>query len=222
MTRTEGKGNGLNDVALTAASEAELVMSPTGKLDSVTYQGGFGPVSVRVVDPLSVPSAEFELRVLGEAGDLDEGTDVEWVLTNRSMLDTAASASDSARAIVTSDRTIDVLNEQLVLDWGLGVTVHQQVYASNAEVATPIGSSITYENPQEPWLQGIADAEGFVENNWIRSGTQEGDAESPYELVYDDLMDEEELYEGFLGGTWAPYSVAVSYTHLTLPTILRV
>ena len=211
MTRTEGKGNGLNDVALTAASEAELVMSPTGKLDSVTYQGGFGPVSVRVVDPLSVPSAEFELRVLGEAGDLDEGTDVEWVLTNLSMLDTAASGSDSARAIVTSDRTIDVLNEQLVLDWGLGVTVHQQVYASNAEVATPIGSSITYENPQEPWLQGIADAEGFVENNWIRSGTQEGDAESPYELVYDDLMDEEELYEGFLGGTWAPYSV-VSYT----------
>ena len=50
-----------------------------------------------------------------------------------------------------------------------------------------------------------------MENNWIRSGTQEGDAESPYELVYDDLMDEEELYEGFLGGTWAPYSV-VSYT----------
>ena len=211
MTRTEGKGNGLNDVALTAASEAALLESPTGKLDSVTYQGGFGPVSVRVVDPLSVPSAEFELRVLGEAGDLDEGTDVEWVLTNLSMLDTAASGSDSARAIVTSDRTIDVLNEQLVLDWGLGVTVHQQVYASNAEVATPIGSSITYENPQEPWLQGIADAEGFVENNWIRSGTQEGDAESPYELVYDDLMDEEELYEGFLGGTWAPYSV-VSYT----------
>ena len=51
MTRTEGKGNGLNDVALTAASEAALLESPTGKLDSVTYQGGFGPVSVRVVDP---------------------------------------------------------------------------------------------------------------------------------------------------------------------------
>ena len=145
--------------------------------------------------------------VLGEAGDLDEGIDVEWVLTNRSMLDTAVSASDSARAIVTSDRTIDVLNEQLILEWGLGVTVHQQVYASNAEVATPIGSSITYENPQEPWLQGVPDAEGFVEFNWIRSGTQEGDAESAYELVYDDLMDEDELYEGFLGGTWAPYSV---------------
>ena len=28
---------------------------------------------------------------------------------------------------------------------------------------------------------------------------------------YNDLMDEEEVYEGFLGGTWAPYCV-VAYT----------
>jgi len=212
MTRLEGKGNGENDVALTPESEAALLASGSGKLASVTYQGGMGPVSVRVIDPLSVPDAEFELRVLGEAGDLDEGEDVNWVLTNLTMLDTAMSASDSAKAIVTSDRTIDVLNEQLILQWGLGVTCQQKVYSSGDEVATPLGSSITFSNPQEPWLQGIPDAEGFVENNWIRSGTQEGDAESPYELTYDDLMDEEELYEGFLGGTWAPYSV-VSYTN---------
>ena len=135
---------------------------------------------------------------------------VNWVLTNVTMLDTAMSASDSAKAIVTSDRTIDVLNEQLILQWGLGVT-------SNSRCTTtcwrrPSAASITFENPQEPWLLGIPDAEGFVANNWIRSGTQEGDdSKSPYELTYDDLMDEEELYEGFLGGTWAPYSV-VSYT----------
>ena len=74
-----------------------------------------------------MPNAQFELRVLGEAGDLDEGEDVEWVLTNTTMLDTAVTSSDSAKAIVTSDRTIDVLNEQLILQWGLGVTVHQTV-----------------------------------------------------------------------------------------------
>ena len=76
-------------MALTAESEAALVASPNGKLDEVTYQAGKGPVEVRVVDPLSVPNAEFELRVFGEAGDLDEGEDVEWVLTNLTMLDTA-------------------------------------------------------------------------------------------------------------------------------------
>ena len=137
MTRLEGQGNGLNDVALTAESEDALVSSGNGKLSEVTYEGGSGPVSVRVVDPLSVPNAQFELRVLGEAGDLDEGEDVEWVLTNTTMLDTAVTSSDSAKAIVTSDRTIDVLNEQLILQWGLGVTVHQTVYPSGTDVATP-------------------------------------------------------------------------------------
>ena len=211
MTRLEGMGNGLNDVALTPESEEALVNSSNGKLPEVTYQGGMGPVAVRVVDPLSVPDAEFELRVLGEAGNLGEGEDVEWVLTNLTMLDSAMTSSDSARAIVSSDRTIDVLNEQLILEWGLGVTVHQQVYPSSADIATPLGSSITFDNPQEPWLLGLPDGEGFTENNWVRAGTQAGDDTSPYELVYNDLMDEEEVYEGFLGGTWAPYCV-VAYT----------
>jgi len=211
ITRLEGMGNGLNDVALTAESEADLVASDNGKLAEVTYQGGLGPVAVRVVDPLSVPDAEFELRVLGEAGSLSSGEDVEWVLTNLTMLDTAVTASDSAKAIVTSDRTINVLNEQLVLEWGLGITVHQQVYPSSADIATPLGASITFENPQEPWLLGLPDGEGFTEDNWIRAGTQAGDDTSPFELAYNDLMDEDEVYEGFLGGTWAPYCV-VSYT----------
>ena len=211
LTRLEGQGNGLNDVALTLESEEALLASGNGKLAEVTYEGGFGPVSVRVVDPLSVPNAQFELRILGEAGDLDEGEDVEWVLTNTTMLDTAMTSSDSSKAIVTSDRTIDILNEQLILRWGLGVTVHQQVYPSGTDIATPLNSSITFSNAQEPWLLGLPDGEGFTEDNWIRSGTQEGDDESAYELVYNDLMDEDEVYEGFLGGTWAPYSV-VSYT----------
>ena len=211
LRRLEGMGNGLQDVSLTPASERELLESGNGRLAEVSYVGGSGPVSVRVVDPLSVPDAEFELRVLGEAGNLASGADVEWVLTNVSMLDTAVSAADSARAIVTSDRTIEVLNEQLILEWGLAVTMQQQVYPQGPSIATPLGSSITFENPQEPWLLGIPDAEGFEVDNWIRSGTQESDAEATLDLVYDDLLDEEELYEGFLGGTWAPYSV-VSYT----------
>ena len=202
ITRLEGMGNGLNDVALTADSEEALLQSANGKLDSVTYQAGKGPVAVRVVDPLSVPNAEFELRVLGTEGDLEEGTNVNWVLTNLTLL---AAGADSSEAIVASDRTIDLLNEQLILEWGLAVTIQQQVY--DDVLATPIGASITYENPQEPWLLGIPDTEGFTATNWIRSGTQEGDDSNPYELAFNDLMDEEEVYEGFLGGTWAPYNV---------------
>ena len=209
ITRFEGAGNASNDVQLSAASELALLQSGNGQLSEVTYLGGKGPVAIRVVDPLTVPKGDFELRVLGEAGDLAEGTGVDWVLTNLTALDTAVTASDSAQAIVTSDRTINILNEQLILDWGLSVTIQQEVYTSEDEVATPLGSSITFEDPQYPWLQGLPDDEGFRDLNWIRSGTQS--SETPFEVLFDDLMDEDEVYEGFLGGTWAPYSV-VSYT----------
>ena len=66
LTRLEGRGNALNDLALTPESEAALVASPNGKLSEVTYQAGKSPVEVRVIDPLAVPAGEFELRVLGE------------------------------------------------------------------------------------------------------------------------------------------------------------
>ena len=99
LTRLEGMGNALNDVALTPESEAALVASPDGKIGELTYQAGKAPVEVRVIDPLAVPAGEFELRVLREAGDLDDGEDVEWVLTNLTMLDTAVTATDSARPL---------------------------------------------------------------------------------------------------------------------------
>ena len=213
LTRLEGMGNALNDVALTPESEAALVASPNGKLGELTYQAGKSPVEVRVIDPLAVPAGEFELRVLGEAGDLDDGEDVEWVLTNLTMLDTAVTATDSAKAIVTSDRTIDVRNEQLILDWGLSVTIHQQVYPNGTNIATPLGSSITFANPQEPWLSGWPDGDGYTPRNWIRSGTQEyqdAEIENAYEETFNDLMDEDEVYETFLGGTWAPYNVVAA------------
>ena len=213
LTRLEGMGNALNDVALTPESEAALVASSNGRLGKLTYQAGKAPVEVRVIDPLAVPMGEFELRVLGEAGDLDEGTDVEWVLTNLTMLDTAMSGEDSAKAVVTSDRTIDVRNEQLILDWGLSVTIHQQVYPNSVNIATPLTSSITFANPQEPWLSGWPDGDGYTPRNWIRSGTQEyqdAEIENEYEETFNDLMDEDEVYETFLGGTWAPYNVVAA------------
>ena len=42
LTRLEGMGNALNDVALTPESEAALVASPDGKIGELTYQGGQG------------------------------------------------------------------------------------------------------------------------------------------------------------------------------------
>ena len=72
-------------------------------------------------------------------------------------------------------------------------------------------------------VTGVPDSEGFDDLNWIRAGTQEGDEDIEEEVVFNDYSpgdpkDEDEIYEGILGGTWAPFSL-VSYTdEVTLTT----
>ena len=74
---------------------------------------------------------------------------------------------------------------------------------------------LSLKDPSSPWLTGVPDEEGFTELNWIRAGTQSSE-DLAEEIIFDDsetgsFWDEEEIYEGVLGGTWAPYAL-VSYT----------
>ena len=98
----------------------------------------------------------------------------------------------------------------------MSITLHQYQYPNGGTFSDPLESSITFDNPSAPWLQGVPDTEGFDLLNWIRSGTQEGDNELEEEIVFNDIkagnpLDENEKYEGILGGTWAPYCL-VSFT----------
>ena len=85
ITRLEGKGNGRSDLEITAASEQAILENTIAS--TVTYTAGHGPVDVRVVDPIRVPDAEFELRVAGDDADLEDAVDAYWTLTNKTMLE---------------------------------------------------------------------------------------------------------------------------------------
>ncbi|HNA34602.1 MAG TPA: T9SS C-terminal target domain-containing protein, partial [Flavobacteriales bacterium] len=61
ITRLEGQGNGGLAVAITRETEDAIVASPDNRMQEVKYLAGFGPVKVKVVDPLRVPDAHFEL-----------------------------------------------------------------------------------------------------------------------------------------------------------------
>ncbi|MDP4952489.1 MAG: T9SS C-terminal target domain-containing protein [Flavobacteriales bacterium] len=221
LTRWEGKGNGLLDLAITKASEDAILANTFS--ESLTYQAGRGPVEVKVVDPLRVPAADFELRLAPDDADLDSES-AFWVLTNLSMLADSDPSNDE-KAVYNSKTAISVLNEEVLLDWGISVTWNQYEYGfdnSNNLFTEPISGSITFANSDRPWLGGIADEEGFSELNWIRAGTQDGDDAVPEEVVFDDLkpgdpLDENEAFEGVVGGTWAPYCL-VSYTDAYTPT----
>ena len=220
ITRHEGKGNGTNNLDLTAETEQEILDNNIAS--TVTYAAGHGPVDIRVVDPLRVPSANFELRVAADDADLEDAIDAYWTLTNLTMLEDSDPTNDY-KAVHESSTSIAVLNEELLLDWGLSVTLHQYAYPLNGKFTEPVHASITFDDSAKPWLLGIPDSEGFSELNWIRAGNQEGASDVPSEVIFNDLktgnpLDEDEVYEGILGGTWAPYCL-VSYTgDVELPT----
>lgn len=213
VTRLEGKGNSTNNIDISTESEEALLTSANGKISELVYAQHGSPVNIRVVDPLMVPDAEFELVVNASDSNLEEGSEVYWTLINKTLL---VETGDEVASIRTSNKAISTLNEQLILDWGISVTVHQHQYSNEGQFTDPIEATIEFDNPAEPWLTGVRDAEGFDYLNWIRSGTQEGDADLEEEIIFNDYnpgnpIDEDEIYEGILGGTWAPYSL-VSYS----------
>ena len=87
-----------------------------------TFAAGRGPVDVRVVDPLRVPAADFDLRVAPDDADLEDAVEAFWTLTNLTMLEDDDPTND-LQAVHTSSRSIAVQNEELLLDWGISVTI---------------------------------------------------------------------------------------------------
>lgn len=62
VTRIEGQGNGGNLLTLTKASEDAIISSPAGFQETITYENGQGPLSIKVVDPLSIKASDFTFR----------------------------------------------------------------------------------------------------------------------------------------------------------------
>ncbi|NQX90758.1 MAG: T9SS C-terminal target domain-containing protein, partial [Flavobacteriales bacterium] len=215
ITRFEGRGNGQNNIDITEESELEILENTY--VDQVTYLKGAGPVDIKIIDPLNTIAADFELRLAPDDADIEDAADTAfWQLTNLTWLEDNNPDNDQA-AVLNSTKSITILNEQLLLDWGFSITWQQYQYLNNNAFTEPIEATIEFKDPSRPWFLGIPDAEGFSDLNWIRAGNQEAADEAPEEeTVYDDIkpgdpLDEDEIYEGILGGTWAPYCL-VSYT----------
>ncbi len=196
ITRLEGQGNGGLRLELTQESENAIMAGAPWRKDELKYKRGASPIDVKVVDPLKVPSAQFEIWFKDSVtpNTLD---DAYWFITKV--------PASTSRDTVWSDRTIAVGNEQLILDWGLSVTI-EQAY-NQGDFAFPIGTgTLEFADNSKAWFYGIPDGEGANNPfNWIRSGSAEFTEAT--ETIYNDRIgkDDEQIYEGILGGTWAPW-----------------
>ncbi|MBI3501585.1 MAG: hypothetical protein HY063_07310 [Bacteroidetes bacterium] len=63
ITRVEGNGNGGQYLELTSATTSSILSASDNRAKSLEYVAGYGPINVKVVDPLNVPDAtNFTLK----------------------------------------------------------------------------------------------------------------------------------------------------------------
>ena len=199
VTRLEGQGNGGLELALERSSENAIMAGPPWRKDEITYRRGLGPINVKVVDPLKVPQAKFELWFKDDTmttGNLD---DAYWFMVKLP----GGNEEDTVR----SERIIDLQYEQVIPQWGLSVNIKQVVYEdlSGFGVTDPSSDgAIEFDDPSKAWFTGIPDGEAETTENWIRSGGYVAADSTQYN---DRGYDPDQLYENILGGTWAPWAL---------------
>jgi len=207
ITRIEGQGNGGNWLELTKESYNQIMSGPPWKVLHPTYKNGRGPVDIKVIDPFKVPQGEFTLKFNVQNDSIDKAT---WTLIN-----------NQTGEQFHSDTSIVIANEQLFLDLGISITVKQVKLPGYDREANNglIMSSISYADSSKRWLGGVPNIDGRGAFNWIRSGTLV-DSDVPANNDYDyfgvgsgEGLDDTEVFEKLIGGTWAPYRMTSRYAN---------
>ncbi len=255
ITRIVGLGNGGNELELSDETVANILSK--GPIDSTTlfgdekypvdyhptYKAGYGPIGVKIIDPLNVVSTDYELwfdtlypfynqKVTGQAqvfGDSAMRMVSHWYLKDLNSDD----------APIMSDTTTVYGDEKMFIDRGISVTVEQpfefgrlrigKVFHDSDSVAVEavlatnngfITSSVEFDDPEHPWLDGIRDCDNAVDGaasalNWIRSGSYVdtenssnndfGAMSSTYGFGINKPWDPNSNFENIAHGTWAPW-----------------
>ncbi len=205
ITRIEGQGNGGLALEWTQASKDALMAktSPPFILENPVYENGKGPVKIKVIDPLNVKKGNYTIKFVPSSTTGVSSS--KWTLTN-----------NLSGEVYSSDTTIAVDNEQLLLDIGLSVQIKQVLRPGRNPNDTAmallngyIESSISFADSSKIWLTGITDIDNPGPWNWIRSGVLQDEANSGNNdwdmpsFAYDPNED----YEKTVGRTWAPYNL---------------
>lgn len=211
VTCLEGQGNSKSSIKLKPSVVDDIMSGYPWKVSQTTYETGFSPVKVKVVEPLQLQARDFILKLNPTDADLDDDP-ITWVLLDAENGDT----------VFVSRHDISTPYEEVISDYGISIEITQHTYSDDFEYFTEfLSGEIDFENNAAPWYTGIPDQEGFSIYNWVRSGQQSsGDNAIGAEAYLHDIFpppptnanvpnynDPDEAYENVIDGTWAPYCV---------------
>lgn len=200
ITRLEGVGAGGNFLDLDDATRDRILDS--GFDSTLTYEPGRGPISVTIFNPFEVKDGQYELQFVdGNPTDLKVDVDARWQL--RKLPD---------GQIVASEKSIDKLNEQILLQYGFSVTVAQTAEpgAKADDSNGGIGAELEYDNPNDAWLFGFPDDfNGIPAFNFVKT--------APLEV--DEDLDPRQGLSTLGNGWFVPYVLADWRVDQTSPII---
>ncbi len=193
ITRLEGQGAGGNFLDLDAQTRERVLDSDFDS--TLTYQPGRGPLTVTVFNPFEIKNGEYELKFVdSDLGDKDLDADARWEL--RKLPD---------GAVIASQKTIQQLNEQVILEYGFSVSIAQtgDPGAKLDDRNGAIGAEVEYATPNDAWLFGWNDdiiINGSVNPffNFVKTGA----------LEEDETLDPTQALSKLGNGWFAPYVLA--------------
>ena len=157
-----------------------------------SYEENFGPINVRVIDPLKIHEGRYNILFKNAAKNdtTSIANNTRWCIVRDGgghVDSTYADGHWTYRDTIWSDFEIGRYNEQLFLDLGLSVTLvnpkaiaTEVTYIPNSYIfiggisskGAVLGSSMSFADENKRWLSGIADNDSYFMYNWIRSGSQ--------------------------------------------------
>ena len=189
ITRIQGQGNGGMILDLSQNTIDSILMKPPA--DSVTntygspdypiayhatYKVGFGPLAVKVIDPLNVVNGKymvkFDTLLPGPVNNPFYNKSIKfshWILEDLTSF-----------KVYHSDTTTIYPYESLFIDLGLALTINQVPYPGDSINSSGVAPNngllwappAFYQDSTKVWLSGVPD--NYVPQdplNWIRSGT---------------------------------------------------
>lgn len=212
IKQIEGFGNGTNQLEMTQATLNEIMSGSPWKADTIEYQNAYGPIKVKVIDPLNVPEYDFKLWFV----DSTVTNGASSITTSKWRI--AKVPASSSGDTILSDHFITVDNEQIIPKWGISVNIYQVGWPGMVNdwpfQNGYISSQITWDDPTKIWLDlnTTRDAEGPDPMNWIRAG-KINDSDNPGYNDYNtpattNAIDPDQNFEKVVDGLWAPYRLA--------------
>lgn len=226
IKKMEGIGNGGNFLQISRESEDEALLAVNNyqSLQPV-YETNQGPVNIKVVDPLKVEPGNWSIYIrpdYSQAGPYENSPTPGEKATRLVASKTQWFLVKDNQDTIFSERDLSALNEQIVTQYGLSISIKQEVRPGDnqEELNGKIGSSIEFSDPKIAWLAGVNDGEQTSQQNWIRSGgytyvPRPGESARDCN-INDYTLDTTQNYENLLSnysftiGTWAPYSLAAA------------